>query len=52
MRSQRSPILREKWFDGHLTTREAAEEFVKGDPFVLEGLIKRWQIREWNEAIA
>jgi hypothetical protein len=31
------------------TTREAAEEFVKEDPFVLNGLIQKWHIREWNE---
>jgi uncharacterized protein YciI len=33
------------------TTREAAEEFVRGDPFVLHGLVRKWTIREWNEAI-
>jgi uncharacterized protein len=34
------------------TTRAAAEEFVAGDPFVLNGVIKNWYIREWLEAIA
>jgi uncharacterized protein YciI len=34
------------------TTREAAEEFVKGDPFVLNGVVKAWKIWEWNEALA
>jgi uncharacterized protein len=34
------------------TSREAAEEFVKSDPFVLNGVVRRWTIREWNEAIA
>ena len=33
------------------TTREAAEEFVRGDPFVLHGVIRNWTIREWNEAL-
>jgi len=33
------------------TTREAADEFAAGDPFVLEGVIKSWQIREWREAL-
>ena len=33
-------------------TREAAEEFVNGDPFVLEGVVRRWELREWNEAFA
>jgi uncharacterized protein YciI len=32
-------------------TREAAEEFVAGDPFVLNGVVRGWQIREWNEAL-
>ena len=34
------------------TTREAAEAFAKSDPFVLNGVVRRWSIREWNEAIA
>lgn len=34
------------------TTREAAEEFARGDPFVLNGVVRGWRIREWNEAIA
>ena len=34
------------------TSREAAEEFVAGDPFVLNGVVRGWQIREWNEALA
>ena len=33
------------------TTREAAEEFVKGDPFVLHGVVRLWRILEWNEAL-
>jgi uncharacterized protein len=33
------------------TTREAAEEFAKTDPFVLNGVVTDWSIREWNEAI-
>lgn len=32
-------------------TRKAAEEFVRGDPFVLHGVIRNWTIREWNEAL-
>ena len=36
---------------GVFSTREAAEEFVKGDPFVLHGGVKAWHIHEWNEAI-
>ena len=34
------------------TTREAAEEFVKDDPFVLNGVVRDWQIREWDEMLA
>ena len=34
------------------TTREAAQEFAAGDPFVLEGVVSKWYVREWNEAIA
>jgi uncharacterized protein YciI len=32
-------------------TREAAEAFVKEDPFVLEGLVKSYVIREWHDAM-
>ena len=34
------------------TTREAAEEFVAGDPFVLNGVVRNWYIRDWHEALA
>ena len=30
-------------------TRAAAEEFVKEDPFILEGLVKSFVIRDWND---
>ena len=30
-------------------TRSAAEQFVKEDPFILEGLIKSFVIRDWND---
>jgi uncharacterized protein YciI len=32
-------------------TREAAEEFVKQDPFILEGLVKSYVIRDWDDTI-
>jgi uncharacterized protein YciI len=32
-------------------TREAAEEFAAGDPFVLEGVIARWHLRDWDEVL-
>jgi uncharacterized protein YciI len=34
-----------------LTSRAAAEEFAAGDPFVRNGLVRKWFIREWMEAI-
>ena len=34
------------------TSREAAEEFASGDPFVVHGVVRRWYIREWHEALA
>ena len=37
---------------GILTTREAAEEYVKGDPFVLGGMVSKWYIREWANMFA
>ncbi len=33
------------------TSRAAAEEFVRGDPFVLNGVVRNWTIRDWNEAL-
>ena len=30
-------------------TRAAAEEWVKEDPFILEGLVKSFVIRDWND---
>jgi uncharacterized protein len=32
-------------------TREAAEEFATGDPFVVNGVVRNWQVREWNEVL-
>jgi uncharacterized protein len=34
------------------TTREAAEEFVRDDPFVLNGVVATWDLRPWDEALA
>jgi hypothetical protein len=34
------------------TSRDAAEEFAKGDPFVLNGVVRGWKILEWNEVLA
>lgn len=30
-------------------TREAAEQFVKEDPFILEGMVKSVAIRDWMD---
>ena len=43
--------------EGHLTTmgvltsREAAEKFAQGDPFVRNGKVIRWYIRAWNNML-
>ena len=31
-------------------TREAAEEFARGDPFVVNGSVREWRVLEWNES--
>lgn len=36
---------------GVFTTREAAEDFVAGDPFVANGVVARWAIRGWREVL-
>lgn len=36
---------------GVFTTREAAESFATGDPFVIHGVVKNWRITEWAEAL-
>jgi uncharacterized protein len=30
-------------------SREAALEFVAGDPFVLNGVVRGWRLLEWND---
>jgi uncharacterized protein YciI len=32
-------------------TRAAAEQFVKEDPFILEGLVKSFVIKDWNDSM-
>lgn len=36
---------------GIFTTREAAEEFIREDPFVVNGVVRDWHVREWNEVL-
>jgi uncharacterized protein YciI len=33
-------------------TRDAAEEFVAGDPFVQNGVVSRVTLKDWNEILA
>jgi uncharacterized protein len=33
------------------TTHEDAEEFAKGDPFVVNGVVRSWKVLEWNESL-
>jgi uncharacterized protein YciI len=32
-------------------TREAAEAFARQDPFILEGMVKSFTIRDWNDTM-
>jgi uncharacterized protein len=32
-------------------SREAAEEFARGDPFVTNGVVERWEVRDWDEVL-
>jgi uncharacterized protein YciI len=36
---------------GVFTSREAAEEFIRDDPFVINGVVAKWSLREWNEVL-
>ena len=36
---------------GIFKTRKDAEEFVRVDPFVLEGLVKSYVIKDWNDSL-
>ena len=33
------------------SSRAAAEEFAAGDPFVINGVVRRWEVRDWNEVL-
>jgi len=33
------------------STREAAEAFAAGDPYVVNGLVTRWEVRPWAVAV-
>jgi uncharacterized protein len=36
---------------GVFTNKADAEEFAQGDPFVLSGVVGKWDITGWNEAL-
>src|SRR5579859_7001507 len=33
-------------------SREAAEEYIQGDPFLIKGMVSNWYIREWANMFA
>jgi uncharacterized protein len=35
---------------GIFTSREAAEEFARNDPFVVNGVVRSWEVRDWDES--
>jgi uncharacterized protein YciI len=32
-------------------SRDAAEELATGDPFVVNGVVRSWTLREWDEVL-
>jgi uncharacterized protein YciI len=36
---------------GVFTSREAADDFIAGDPFVVHQVVARWTVVEWNEVL-
>lgn len=32
-------------------TSQAAEDFARADPYVINGLIRQWRVRKWNTVI-
>ena len=34
------------------SSREAAEEYVKGDPFLLNGMMSAWYTHKWSNMFA
>lgn len=35
----------------HVKEKSVVEDFVKHDPYVINGLVTRWEIRNWNVVI-
>ena len=36
---------------GVFVSREGAEEFIREDPFVVNGVVSKWTLKEWNEVL-
>jgi uncharacterized protein len=36
----------------HCSNRTVPEAFAKADPYVANGLVKKWEVRPWNNVIA
>jgi len=32
-------------------TRKGTEQFAREDPFVVNGVVRSWEVREWDEAV-
>ena len=37
---------------GVFTSREAAEDFIREDPFIVHGVVARWTVVPWNEVLS
>ena len=37
---------------GIFTSRDAAEDFAQGDPFVLNGVASKWEVHAWQDVLA
>ncbi|MDD8018862.1 MAG: YciI family protein, partial [Bacteroidota bacterium] len=35
----------------HVADKSMIENFVRNDPYVKNGLVQRWEIREWNVVV-
>ena len=37
---------------GIFTSKEAAEDFIAGDPFITGGVVASWDLTEWGEVLS
>jgi uncharacterized protein YciI len=35
----------------HIDSPQAAEDFARNDPYVINGLVTHWQVRKWNTVV-